>query len=426
MRCNTNGDSVFPIVSSLPEEIKGLLDEDVNYCSNTAKNYDLSWQAYKRGFLDKAEFYKTFEKLSIQDEYNFIAKYYKKHWLIYILVLRLLSFKNPITEIKAFLKSQKVNSISLYKVPFHSNIPNNFKSQFLNEPPLISVVIPTLNRYDYLKNVLRDFEKQTYHNFEIIIVDQSDDFTKEFYDDFSLKINLIHQEEKALWLARNTAIKASKGSLLAFSEDDVRINPDWLSQHLKCLDYFNADISAGLFFPENTSIPKDKDFYAIAEQFATGNAMLSKDIFKTVGLFDRQFEKGRMGDGAFGMRCFLEGYKSVSNPKAYCLDVKAPLGGLREFGAWDAFRTQNWFAPRPMPSVLYYFRFYFGNTLSKLALLKTIPASVLPYKLKRNKILSILGAFLAILIAPILIYQILKSWNLATRKLKIGPKIEHL
>ena len=426
MRYDINGNSVFPIVSSLSEEIKVLLNEDVNYSSKTAKNYDLSWQAYKRGFLGQAEFYKTFDELSIQDEYNFIAKYYKKHWLIYILVLRLLSFKNPINEIKAFLKSQKINPISLYKVPFHSKIPENFKSKFHDKQPLISVVIPTLNRYDYLNRVLRDFEKQTYKNFEIIVVDQSDGFTKEFYNDFSLKIIVIYQDEKALWLARNTAIKEANGSLIAFSEDDVRIKPDWLSEHLKCLDYFNADISAGIFFPENESISKDKDFFTISEQFATGNAMLSKDIFKTVGLFDRQFEKGRMGDGAFGLRCFLEGYKSVSNPKAYCLDVKAPIGGLREFGAWDAFRTQNWFVPRPIPSVLYFFRFYFGNKLSKLALIKTIPASVLPYRLKRNKILSVLGAFLAILIVPILIYQIIKSWNLATRKLKIGPKIERL
>src|SRR5690606_5404325 len=99
--------------------------------------------------------------------------------------------------------------------------------------------------------------------------------------------------EKALWLARNTAIKEAKGTLIALSEDDVRIESDWLTTHLKCLDFFDAQVSAGVFYPEGHSIPKDRAFFALASQFATGNAMLYKDVFKQVGLFDRQFEKQR-------------------------------------------------------------------------------------------------------------------------------------
>ena len=50
---------------------------------------------------------------------------------------------------------------------------------------MVSVVIPTLNRYTYLKDVLEDLEKQDYENFEVIVVDQSEPFQKNFM------INLI-------------------------------------------------------------------------------------------------------------------------------------------------------------------------------------------------------------------------------------------
>jgi hypothetical protein len=133
-----------------------------------------------------------------------------------------------------------------------------------------------------------------------------------------------------------------------------------------------------------------------------------------------------MGDGEFGMRVYLEGIRSVSNPLASCIDVKAATGGLREMGSWDAFRPSNFFAPRPIPSVLYFFRRYFGNTPAKLSLLRTVPLSIFPYQFKKNKPLLVLGALLTILILPIVCYQVFKSWILASKKIKEGPLIETL
>jgi Predicted glycosyltransferases len=226
--------------------------------------------------------------------------------------------------------------------------------------PLISVVIPTLNRYNYLEDILSDLEKQTYRNFEVIVCDQSDEFNESIYENRQLEIRVIRQSEKALWLARNQCIKAAKGEYVAFSEDDVRVEPDWLVQHLRCIHGFGVDISAGVFYPEGSRIPYDRSFYHWADQFATGNALIKKSVFNKTGLFDRQFERMRSGDGEFGARCFLNGFRSVSNPFACCVDVKAPTGGLRQMGSWDSFRPTRFFAPRPVPSVLYYVRKYFG------------------------------------------------------------------
>lgn len=417
---------IYPEASSLPVKIINQLHEDANFKSSTAKAYDLSWQALHKGYINEGKTIHEFLKVPVYDEYVFIRKYFSPFWVLYVLLFRLFSFKNPISELSNWYKTRHIKKSQYLKTPISYNNWDAFSSNLIHTAPLISVVIPTLNRYSYLKAVLEDFEQQDYKNFEIIIVDQSNPFQEKFYTQFNLRLRVIQQEEKALWLARNTAVKAAKGNIIALSEDDVRINNNWISSHLKCLDFFEADISAGVFYPEGQEIPYERSFFSIASQFATGNAMLFRYVFESIGLFDRQFEKQRMGDGEFGLRAFLSEFKSISNPKASCIDVKANKGGLREMGSWDAFRTKKWLAPRPIPSVLYLFRGYYGNAAAKRALWRTIPLSIMPYQFKTHKGLQIIGVFVSLFLIPLVLYQVFKSWRLASEKLKIGARIERL
>ena len=418
-----SGESVFPVTEHLPDVVREQLSVDHVYESECARNYDLSWQAVQKGYIGNFPTHTNFEQVSLYDNYRFIRKNFHWLWVFYVMVVRIFSLHNPFKEIRDWFKTRHTNRLLSVNTSINYESWSSYDSSLIRSRPKVSVIIPTLNRYDYLQNVLKDLEQQDYTNFEVIVVDQSDAFNREFYQGFSLDINVIYQKEKALWLARNTAVKASKGDLIALSEDDVRILPNWISQHLKCLDYFNAQVSAGVFYPEGQQIPKERSFFAIASQFATGNAMLYKNVFTRLGLFDRQFEKQRMGDGEFGMRIYLEGIKSVSNPFASCIDVKAVTGGLREMGSWDAFRPSTFFAPRPIPSVLYYFRKYYGNSAARWSLLRTIPLSIIPYQFKKNRPFMFLGVLLSFILLPAVLYQVHKSWSLATKKIKEGPMI---
>lgn len=421
----TAGYSAFPEVDALPPSVLNQLAVDPRYSSKKAQAYDLSWQAVQSGFIGDVPHYTHFETVSVRDNYHFIRKQFHPVWVFYVLFMRLVTFHNPITEIRAWLHTSAIKRIALIDPILYSDWLNQ-ESELLIKMPLVSVVIPTLNRYDYLKDILEDFEKQDYPHFELIIVDQSEPFQPDFYKAFDLNIRVIRQDDKALWLARNTAIQAAKGDLIALSEDDVRIQPDWLSRHIQALDYFDAQVSAGVFYPEGHCIPKDRSFFAVATQFATGNALLYKSVFEQVGLFDRQFEKQRMGDGEFGARVYLAGIRSISNPYASCIDVKAGTGGLREMGSWDAFRPSTFFAPRPIPSVLYYFRKYYGNSASRWALWRTIPTSILPYQFKKNRLLLVVGIFVSLLLLPLVVFQVFRSWRLASRKLAAGARIEYI
>ncbi|HPF12431.1 MAG TPA: glycosyltransferase [Flavobacteriaceae bacterium] len=420
------GDTVFPIPNFLPEGVLDKLVKDSSYIEEVSAEYDLSWQAIQKGYIGDTETYSSFRQLPVEDEYRFLRKYFHPVWSLYVLIIRLLGFKNPFRECKGYWKNRKLKRLHPYKQPLCYDSYATFSSSLIQEKPLVSVVIPTLNRYGYLKEVLHDFEKQSYVHFEILVVDQSQPFQEKFYDDFGLNIQVFRQEEPALWLARNTAVEKAKGPIIMLSEDDVRIENNWIENHLKCLDYFNASISAGVFYPEGSRIPEDRSFFARASQFATGNAALYKSVFRQIGLFDRQFEKQRMGDGEFGLRAYLAGIKSVSTPHASCVDVKASTGGLRQMGSWDAFRPSNWFAPRPIPSVLYLFRRYFGTKRALWSLLKTVPPSVMPYRFKKNRKILILGIFITLLLLPIVGIQVILSWRLASKKLKEGPLIREI
>jgi hypothetical protein len=133
-------------------------------------------------------------------------------------------------------------------------------------------------------------------------------------------------------------------------------------------------------------------------------------IFEEIGYFDIKFEKQRMGDGEFGLRAYLAGYRNISNPLAKRIHLKVSEGGLRQMGSWDGWRPKKFFGPRPVPSILYLYRKYHGNAAARWALLKNVPGSLAPYKFKGNRIMILIGSLTSILLLPIILFQILMSW----------------
>ncbi|RED48355.1 glycosyltransferase family 2 protein [Seonamhaeicola aphaedonensis] len=422
-----NGTSIFPDVNSLSEDVLKAVTFDNRYTNDLAKQYDASWQLIHKGYIGHAKTIETIETLPLMDEYRFIRKYFNPTWVFYVLVIRVLSFYNPFKEFKSWYSTKHIKRVPILKTPMKYKDWEYNKAPLIEEKPMVSVIIPTLNRYAYLKDVLKDLEVQDYNNFEVLVVDQSQPFQERFYKDFHLNLKVQQQRETALWQARNWAIKHSKGDYLLFFDDDSRVAPDWIQKHLKCLDFFNADVSSGVSISKvGDKVPEHYSFFRLSDQLDTGNVMIKKAVFKETGLFDRQFEKQRMGDGEFGMRAYLNGFKNISNPQAKRLHLKVGTGGLRTMGSWDAFRTNHVFQPKPIPSVLYFFRSYFGNTRARLALLRLVPISIMPYRFKKNKGMLILGVFVCILILPLVVFQVCKSWRLSSIKIKQGPLIDTL
>lgn len=417
----------FPTVAQL-RHVSFPFVTDLNYKSDVAKERDIAWTAFQQGFIS-SEFQEGLDiwqkcSLPIFDEYVFLRKNFHRAWVFYVLILRIITFHNPIRELIAYVKTNTVKRFDYSKNHQKHSDYDIFESNLVKSNPLISIVIPTLNRYDYLADVFRDLENQTYKNFEVIVVDQTDAFQEAFYKGWKFNLHFWFQEEKALWRARNEAIQFSKGDFILLYDDDSLVEKDWIFEHLKTLDYFAADLSSGVSISTvGAEIPKHYSYFRWSDQLDTGNVLLKRTIFERIGLFDRQFEKQRMGDGEFGLRAYLAGFKNISNYKAKRIHLKVSQGGLRQMGSWDGWRPKKLFGPRPVPSVLYFSRKYFGSTLSYFYIVHSLLPSLVPYQFKKNKALKILAFFMIPVLFPLLIYQVIKSWKLASAKIKEGHKI---
>lgn len=406
--------------------------EDEGYETQTARWADIGFRLWQSGFLATCNLENRNKILelaapSINDEYRFVAKYWGAFFIVYALVLRLISLKNPVKEIAAFSKALKVKKVNIHTDLTDLDAYNSFNSLLVAEAPLVSVIIPTLNRYDYLKDALNDLKKQSYSNFEVIVIDQSENFNSSFYGQFNLRIVARHQKEKLLWTARNNAIKLSQADYLLFFDDDSRVDADWIEQHLKSIDFFDVGISAGVSFStiggKNSASYK---YFRWADQFDSGNALVKRSVFEQVGMFDLQYNKMRQGDGEFGFRSYQNGIRSISNPFASRVHLKVKDGGLREIGSWDGFRSKKWFQPKPIPSVVFQYKKYLPGNLSRYAVTIGMLLSNVHLKHKRNKKMLFLSAFLFVLKSPLLWLQYLKSKKIAMRMLQQDNGIEML
>ena len=91
--------------------------------------------------------------------------------------------------------------------------------------PLVSVVIPAFNAEQFITKTLDSVKKQTYQNFELIVVnDGSTDETAKtaasFIKDNSIAGFVITQENKKIAAARNAGILAARGTLIALLDAD--------------------------------------------------------------------------------------------------------------------------------------------------------------------------------------------------------------
>ncbi len=171
--------------------------------------------------------------------------------------------------------------------------------------PKVSVVMPTYNRPEFLPKAINSILKQTYQDFEIIIVD---DGTKIRADKVISKINnskikyIQHKENKGGAAARNTGIKNAKGEYIAFLDDD----DEWLSKKLETQmrDFERTGEDVGFCFSAvlnriNAREEKSEVFHGIKNfhkdtlkrfnGFLTVTLVIKKYVFDKVGLFDENF-----------------------------------------------------------------------------------------------------------------------------------------
>lgn len=112
--------------------------------------------------------------------------------------------------------------------------------------PLVSVVMPTFNRPFMLRTALESVCNQTYTNWEAIVVNDAGKDVSETVAQSAChgKITLInHETNKGLSAARNTALRAAKGSIICYLDDDDLFKPDHLDSIVSAFTQHNHDFA---------------------------------------------------------------------------------------------------------------------------------------------------------------------------------------
>lgn len=104
-----------------------------------------------------------------------------------------------------------------------------------HSPSFISVIICTYGRPATLRELLKALEAQSYKNFEVLVIDGNEEHSaaheaieKYVRDSISLQNALIIPSEKGLTRQRNAGLRAAKGDLICFFDDDVTFEEDFL------------------------------------------------------------------------------------------------------------------------------------------------------------------------------------------------------
>ena len=110
----------------------------------------------------------------------------------------------------------------------------------MNQTPLVSVVVLVYNTGDYLRPCLESIAAQTYHNLEVLMIDNgSQDGSGQVCDEYAAKdrrFRTIHQENLGIIGGRGTGVTHSRGEYLAFVDGDDLLHPEMLQLLLdECL-----------------------------------------------------------------------------------------------------------------------------------------------------------------------------------------------
>src|ERR1044072_2994156 len=114
-----------------------------------------------------------------------------------------------------------------------------------------SVVIASYNRADELVKTLESLSHlQGADQWEVVIVDNnSSDNTKEVVlkaaETFPVPLRYFHEPQQGRSAALNTGIKAAQGEIIAPTDDDVRLDPDWLTNADRALQELGCDYLGG-------------------------------------------------------------------------------------------------------------------------------------------------------------------------------------
>lgn len=202
--------------------------------------------------------------------------------------------------------------------------------------PLVSVIIPTHNRLEYLKKALASITSQTYPHIEIIVVnDGSVDGTKDFLESVEKRrLRVFHNKQpQGACHARNVGIQAAWGELLTFLDDDDEFLPQRLERMVAVYDSKWSYIATGYYYvTESGQIckipPKIITEKVMSFKNVAGNSILvERERVLEIGGFDTSLTSSQDYDVFFRLNKMYGDALAVEEP-LYLIHADYAIGRI--------------------------------------------------------------------------------------------------
>ena len=205
----------------------------------------------------------------------------------------------------------------------------------------ISVIITTYNRCDMLATAIERLLEQESQRvkYELIIVDNnSTDQTRQVVESFirqgHTNLRYVFEPRQGVSHGRNAGIANSNAEIIAFTDDDVYVQKNWIAGIKRTLDeHPEVDFAGGRTLPHWPSEPPtwltrehwwplalldpgDKSFYVNTDNplcLPTANISFRREVFRLVGLFSPEFS-GRE-DHELLVRLWRAGRQGIYDPE---------------------------------------------------------------------------------------------------------------
>jgi glycosyltransferase involved in cell wall biosynthesis len=181
--------------------------------------------------------------------------------------------------------------------------------------PAVSVIVPTYNRVAYLRSAILSVERQTFWDFELLVLDDgSNDETLEFLGGYRPVFPFrwfSHQRRERSFL-RNLGAREARGELLAFLDDDDEWMPEKLERQVEflgrrpeiglCHSRTVVIDAEGQESPQDTALhrklyaeicPRGHSYADLAYSclIFTSTAFVRRSVFERVGGYDERFRQ---------------------------------------------------------------------------------------------------------------------------------------
>jgi glycosyltransferase involved in cell wall biosynthesis len=225
--------------------------------------------------------------------------------------------------------------------------------------PLVSAIITTYNREDTISRAISSVLRQTFQDFEIVIVDDAstDQTVKVIQDEFKDKRIRIIENAHNLGIggAKNVGVENAKGTYIAFLDSD----DEWMAEKLeRQLAFMQSDENklplsfTGLYVHRETvnkvvmrQPRKQRTWFETilyGEKFSLGSTLVAtKECFEKVGPFEVRLK--RMQDRDWSIRYFdyYHAFSFLPEPLARIHNSGWPEAGTVEFSIKELFKENE-------------------------------------------------------------------------------------